>query len=190
MIIDPKKEEEHHIRIENSMRHLQNNKYLFEKTPVTVLVSRSTTDPLTFGVLSGEVKLVKRIENCYGLKVNYFNLEDEGETIQKGFIRLLNSQVLGSLMRKNEFQTASDQDVPAGTPQIMEAQSNIIAWNALRRSNNANTSSQADQMLVNGMHYFGRLYTIENFDWYVSMLDGSIGFDTTNVQFVIEFHVL
>lgn len=162
-----------------------------QESPITILFNtKDTTNP--WDQRGGKVTLERRLENIIGFKVVYAQITAESSSTpyrDAGFIRVLKSNVLGSLSRGNEFQTATGVDT---LNTVCTADSTIIGWWAPCYSTNiemANWSSQVSAYDVNTLHLFPTPYSIQYFDWRVEALNGSITTGTPgfNLEFAIQF---
>lgn len=155
-------------------------------SPIQVLISSSQTG--VTNRFSGVVKFDRRLDDIIAMKILYISYSQTAPSTFNplfGNIKVLQSSILGSLLKTNQFQVALSSN---SDNQQMIAQSNIIGWSSPAYTE-ANISSQVSQTNVNHILYFSRPYSIESFDWQFQGLRGAIVPTADHcIEIVIEFY--
>lgn len=158
------------------------------KGPKKVIISEriSVGLPIVGSDISGSVRLTQRIDDVVAMRVLYISLSKETPmSVANGSLLVLRSNKLGSKLAQNPFQFALSTNVSASTG---IAFSDVIGVSVSIVANEDHTFSFEE---VNQKMYFTRAMAIEDFDWVVSVANGSFNIATAfALEIVVEFYTL
>jgi hypothetical protein len=165
------------------------------KAPFTLL-HEVYSDGAVNTIPKGRIHLPqRRLENIIAMKVNYVNTPNKivgGVSDYVGFIKVLKSPTLGSLLRTNQFLKSSAVNPLLPIQTTAEPVSDIIGYAVQTYANDAYSSiiSPYDN---NRILFFSRPYDIQYFDWSIEdLVKGPIQNDAAaepkRLGFIIEFY--
>lgn len=146
----------------------------------------------TQGVYSGLCRFETRLTDCIGFRVKYFNIsmDTPGAALHRGAILALVSSRLASNISDNIARLG----VSSNTGDTRVVNSNIVGW-TVRNINGTSFSaaSTCDPATINPFVKFARPVHLDEFDWLLSPLSGSLPVPmgaVYQIEIAIEFRQL
>ena len=142
--------------------------------------------PITSNTLSGTVKLEKRIDDVVGFRVRMASVSQESPMIVgNGSLLALRSSILGSALSLNPYQFAITTNQ---ADSISTNYSDIIGLSCMGVVNKER-GFPFEQL--NRKMSFVRAGPVQNFDWSLSVVNGSYNLTADfAVEIIIEFYTL
>ncbi len=153
-----------------------------------VVSERISVVPVTGSSISGSVTLQKRIDDVVGFRLLFASFSKTGGPIglASGTLLAVQSKKLGSALSSNPFELALSTNTGNSTS---IAYSDIVGIFCGGITNEERSYMFSE---TNKKHHFVHSMPIQNFDWTVSVVNGSFSGLTSAfvLELIIEFYVL
>lgn len=158
------------------------------KGPKCVIVSEriSAGLPITGNSLSGSVRLAKRIDDVVGFRVRMASVSQASPMIVgNGTLLALRSSQLGSALSSNPYQFAVELNV---ADSVSTNFSDVIGISCMGVVDKERGFPFEE---LNRKMYFTRAMPIQNFDWTLSVVNGTYNLTADfALELIIEFYIL